>query len=104
MNMKIISLLTIKEFDEKKDLAEAKAFSDRIKLRVSKGFISDLRDLKKTNHFIKAFGDTHVIKIYGWGNVRLLCKNFKSSLKKGSNFGFGMWSWIFLIGVGKKWI
>ena len=47
MNMKIISLLTIKEFDEKKDLAEAKAFSDRIKLRVSKGFISDLRDLKK---------------------------------------------------------
>ena len=70
---------------KKKDLAEAKAFSDRIKLRVSKGFISDLRDLKKNKSFYKSFW-RH--PRYAQNMVGVMSdyyvKNFKSSLKKGS--------------------
>ena len=68
-----------------KDTAEDKAFTNRIKLRVSKGFVSDLRDLKKTKSFYKSFWrHPHYAKNMVGVMSDYYIKNFKTKLKKGS--------------------
>lgn len=68
-----------------KDLAEAKAFTKRIKLRVSKGFVSDLRDLKENKNFYKSFWrHPHYAKNMVGVMSDYYVNNFKKKLKIGS--------------------
>ena len=70
---------------KKNDIAEAKAFTKRIKLRVSDGFISDLQNLKENKNFYKSFWrhpnyEKNMVGVMSDYYV----KNFKKKLKKGA--------------------
>lgn len=68
-----------------KDIAEAKAFTKRINLRVSKGFVSDLRDLKENKDFYKSFWrHPHYAKNMVGVMSDYYVNNFKKKLTKGS--------------------
>ena len=70
---------------KKNDIAEAKAFTKRIKLRVSDGFISDLQNLKENKNFYKSFWrhPNYAKNMVGVMSDYYV-KNFKKKLKKGA--------------------
>jgi 2-polyprenyl-3-methyl-5-hydroxy-6-metoxy-1,4-benzoquinol methylase len=73
------------KFMSKNENIEAKAFSNRIKIRSKKGFVPDLRNLKKCNFFYKSFWRRpDFAKIYVGEISKYYVNFFKKNLKKGS--------------------